>query len=235
MNMEYYSQYGQDTIFKQFFDQKKIEKGFFLDVGSVDGVYISNTLLLENAGWDGICVEAHPSFFQFLVANRKCKCYSLAAGDKDSETCDFYAYHRASYSSLDSDVWLGKGLPENVNGVINGKISIPMKKIDTILEENGVTNLDFVTIDVDGSEKKTLGGFTLNRWLPTLLMLEHTVVGHNYIDRYASNYGYHKARTIGSDTIYCRHESDVQIIRSLKVIGKQTKIIHPSDKYFGNE
>lgn len=232
--MIYYSQYGQDTIFKQFFEHKKILNGFFLDVGSVDGIYISNTLLLENEGWDGICVEAHPSFFEFLKSNRKSKCYSCAAGDEDRESCDFFAYHRASFSSLNEQISLGKNSPtEKVNGVMNGKIQIPMRKLDSILEENNVEKIDLITIDVDGSEKQTLPGLTLNRWNPLILMLENSVVGHEYIDDYAKKYGYYKATTIGPDNIYCRDYADTELIRKLKVIGEQTKIVHPSDLYFG--
>ena len=231
--MIYYSQYGQDTIFKQFFEHKKIENGFFLDVGSVDGIYISNTLLLEKEGWNGICVEAHPSFFEFLKSNRKSKCYSCAAGEEDKESCDFYAYHRASYSSLNEHVALGKNDPTGeVNGVMNGKIKIPMRKLDSILEENEVKKIDLITIDVDGSEKQTLPGLTLNKWNPLILMLEHSVVGQDYIDDYAKKYGYHKAKTIGPDNIYCRDLEDVELIRKLKVIGEQTQIVHPSDLYF---
>lgn len=234
--LKYFSQAGQDSIFKQFFEEKKVRNGFFLDVGSVDGIYISNTYLLEQEGWDGICVEAHPSFFEHLKKNRKSKCYSCAAGNEDNDTCDFYAHHRASFSSLNVDYWGGKNIPfDNVNGIINGRIKIPMRKLDSILEENNVKKIDLITIDVDGSEKQTLPGLTLNRWNPTLLMLEHTVVGHEYIKNYAENYGYVLGRTCGPDSIFCRDKDDVEIIKNIKVVGTQSEIIHPSDLYFGKK
>jgi hypothetical protein len=49
--MNYYSEAGQDVLLKKFFDLEGIEKGFFLDVGSTDGIFISNTYLLEQNEW----------------------------------------------------------------------------------------------------------------------------------------------------------------------------------------
>ena len=81
---KYYGQYGQDSIMKQFFDRKNINKGVFVDIGASEGKRLSNTLLLEENGWTGICVEAHPSYFDVLKANRPNSiCYSAAAGDRD--------------------------------------------------------------------------------------------------------------------------------------------------------
>ena len=78
---KYYGQYGQDSIIKQFFDQKNINNGVFVDIGASEGKRLSNTLLLEEYGWTGICVEAHPSYFDILKSNRPNSiCYSAAAG-----------------------------------------------------------------------------------------------------------------------------------------------------------
>ena len=57
---KYYGQYGQDSIIKQFFNLKGIDQGTFVDIGASEGKRFSNTLLLENSGWHGVCVEAHP-------------------------------------------------------------------------------------------------------------------------------------------------------------------------------
>src|ERR1700754_2940971 len=34
--------------------------GFFVDLGSADGVAISNTWALEQSGWTGICIDPFP-------------------------------------------------------------------------------------------------------------------------------------------------------------------------------
>lgn len=241
--MEYYSQEGQDTILKQFFDRKGITKGFYLDVGSVDGIHFSNTYMLEQEGWDGICVEAHPSYFPMLEENRIAKCYSCAAGDNDQESVAFSANYRSSLSSLDFSKesyyensgykpWYGDRDKSEINGIANGKIEVPMRKLDSILEENNVTNIDFISIDVDGSEPFTIKGLTLEKWQPTLLIMEHSIV-EDVVFKYANDNGYHFAKKCGADSIFCKNESDVDIIKSINVIGNRVERLHPSELYFG--
>ena len=60
--MKSYSQYEQDIyILNNFFQNKK--DGMFVDIGAHDGVTISNSLLFEKIGWNGICVEPLPKIF----------------------------------------------------------------------------------------------------------------------------------------------------------------------------
>jgi hypothetical protein len=59
----FYSQMGQDkwvseTVFPG------VKNGFFLDVGSGDGTFLSNTKALEQRGWTGICVDPFPRNMQ---------------------------------------------------------------------------------------------------------------------------------------------------------------------------
>jgi hypothetical protein len=41
-----------------------VKNGFFLDVGSFDGTFISNSKTLEQKGWTGICVDPFPRNMQ---------------------------------------------------------------------------------------------------------------------------------------------------------------------------
>ena len=71
--MESYSQIGQDLWVQETLKNKK--NGYFLDIGAHDGIYLSNTYLLEkNYNWNGLCIEGNPlivdSLKHFFV-NRK--------------------------------------------------------------------------------------------------------------------------------------------------------------------
>ena len=52
-----YSQNNEDGMLKEILEKLNITTGFFVDVGSWDGKYLSNTLLLMENGWSGICIE----------------------------------------------------------------------------------------------------------------------------------------------------------------------------------
>ena len=53
------SQAGQDIwVFGEVFNEET--KRFFVDVGAHDGIFLSNTFVLENRyRWSGICVETN--------------------------------------------------------------------------------------------------------------------------------------------------------------------------------
>lgn len=55
-----YSQNYEDGMLKELLEKQNINNGFFVDIGSWDGVYLSNTLVLMENGWTGICIEGDP-------------------------------------------------------------------------------------------------------------------------------------------------------------------------------
>jgi len=58
--IEYHSQLGQDRWIVQCVFPG-VENGYFVEVGSGDGVHLSNTKVLEDLGWTGVCVDPYPS------------------------------------------------------------------------------------------------------------------------------------------------------------------------------
>ena len=85
-------------------------------------------------------------------------------------------------------------------------------------------------IDIDGSEKYAFKGLDLSKWTPTLLLLEHSTIGHNAVDSYAAQYGYIRARTMGADNIYTLNTEDKNIINSLSPVGEKHIIPHIADQ-----
>ena len=46
--------------------------------------------------------------------------------------------------------------------------------LDSILEKNlNKSNLDYISIDVEGYENEVLSGFSLERWYPKFINIEH--------------------------------------------------------------
>jgi len=196
-----YGQDGQDSIIKQFFDIKGIKKGFFVDVGASEGTRINNSFLLEKNGWVGICIEAHPSYYSLLKENRPNSiCISAAVGDKDNIDTIINLNYRGSLTSLDLDKenffkqhykpYYGDRNEKSINGFLNGKHTVKMRTIDSILEEYKNSfdcNPHVIMIDIDGSEKYAFKGLDINKWSPDLLLLEYSVLGHNSVDKYAQS------------------------------------------------
>jgi FkbM family methyltransferase len=238
--MEYYGQYGQDSVIKQFFDKKGIINGIFLDVGAHDGIRFSNTYILEKDGWEGVCVEAHPDYFKIMQSNRTSLCLNYAAGDKNEDNTVINLNYRGSLSSLDLSLeskfeknysgWYGDRSQSDIQNFRNGKHNIKMRTIDTILSESYKnTKINLVSIDIDGSEKYAFKGMDLKMWSPELFVCEYTVMGFDFIEEYAKINDYFFVRNVGEDSFFVKNEEDRDILNSISVSGQYIKVKHPLD------
>jgi len=239
----YFGQYGQDSVIDSFFQEIGQSTGTFLDVGASDGIRFSNSYFLEvNRGWKGICVEAHPDYFELLKKNRQTSInYGVAVGNKDGADVDIRLNYRASLTSL--DLSLDEAFSHNyqsyyapreiseVNGFRNGIQKVKMRTIDSIIEENieTIPSFDVIMIDIDGSEKFALSGFNLGKWKPRVLLIEHSVVGHNFVNAFANAFGYKNCITLGSDNFYVQNDHDLEIIKKIVPSKNLANIKHPAE------
>lgn len=150
-----------------------------LDIGANIGYYV----LLENKiiGNDGkiIAIEPSPNNFEYLQKNisrqnnSNIQAFNLAAGDKDGHI-NFLIYQDASNSGMvipDGEVskW-----PGNI-------ITVPIKKIDSLLDEIGTAKIDFVRMDVEGYEYHIFEGMkeTLKKSKPIIHIEVHKSIMGN--------------------------------------------------------
>ena len=85
--IDFQGQVKQDMLAYLYFDGKK--DGFYIDIGANDGKTLSNTLIFENLGWQGICVEPLPDVFEQLCKTRRCDCFNAAIANTKSDSAEF--------------------------------------------------------------------------------------------------------------------------------------------------
>lgn len=160
----------------------KRENGEFIEFGGYDGEYASNTSGLADIGWKGIYIEPIEEYYLKCVERHKknnVQIKKYAIGDKE----DVIKISKAeSISSISQDVidkfetmpW-SKGLHKNHFE------QVVQKKLDTVLEECSATaDFDILSIDVEGYEWKVLQGFTIERWIPKIIIIELHDNNENY-------------------------------------------------------
>jgi hypothetical protein len=64
-----YSQRGDDGIIAEILRRIGIEKGFFVEFGGWDGLFLANSRVLFETGWGGVFIEADPKKFEELRRN----------------------------------------------------------------------------------------------------------------------------------------------------------------------
>lgn len=169
-----YSQYGQDDEIVSFFGGK--ETGWYIDVGAhIDG---NDTLLLEEKGWNGICIEPHDHNFKFLAKKRNCLCLNVCVGDKSGEI-DFFennGYTNALSGVMDYYCEEHKERIQTENQHYGGSSSVVKKNIKTltqILDEVKAPNyIELLKIDVEGGEYAVLSGIDFSKYSFGLITLE---------------------------------------------------------------
>ncbi len=207
-NTKFYSQVGQDKyVYETFFKNKK--NGFFLDIGAHDGIEKSNSYFFEKIlNWNGICVEPIPEIFQKLKINRECICVQAGISDMNG-TSIFWKID--GYSEMLS------GLEENYNELHKQRIlkeisqyggnlteiEINVLDINTLLKNYNVSNVDYCTIDVEGSEEKILSVFDSKNFDINVFTVENNYQSKSIRNLMRSK-GYKLHSKIDFDDVYVR-------------------------------
>ena len=183
-----YSQYDEELLVRDFFGDAR--NGFFVDVGAGHYRDMNMTFFLEEQrGWRGIAVDANPSFAAGYAAHRPgTKFFAYFVADKAEPARPFF---------LDDKVWaLGSGDKDYLAeagpaaGLHVHEIAIPSITLDALLEREGATKVDFLSMDIEQGEPAALAGFDINRWKVELACIEMQTAVAPVIREYMQKHGY---------------------------------------------
>lgn len=146
-----HAQAGQDLWVVEMLKGRR--DGFYVDIGAHDGLVHSNTLLLErDYGWNGVCVEPQDVPFEQLAAARRAACVQTAVLDYDGAVA-FMNDHVSSSGTI-----------------------VPCMTLTTVLEAvDAPRTIDYLSIDVEGSELEVLNGLDFNAYTVNLITIEHNL------------------------------------------------------------
>lgn len=152
----------EPRITAQFFnDIWKDDPGFYVEIGAWEGVKKNSTVLLEKAGWEGVCIEASPPSYKHLVKNRKCKCLNVAVYDHDG-TVDYALFpNRPEWNGIvDSYDELHQKLLNSQTPRLGSRHSAPAEVIKIECKKWSSLDLpqhiDYLQLDVEGAEMAIL-------------------------------------------------------------------------------
>ncbi|MEO0461133.1 MAG: FkbM family methyltransferase [Myxococcota bacterium] len=148
--------------------------GFFIEVGVGDGRHISNTYMLEKRlGWRGILVEPNRSFKDSIERQRDAQLIEQAATSRTGDTIVFEEESEGVFSGLASFK------RKNDRSQSSKRYNVKSITLDKVLEESGAPRqIDYLSIDTEGSELDILAGLSIDRYEIGCLSIEH-----NYVSR----------------------------------------------------
>ncbi len=163
-----YSYGGVDSLVLNIF--KNQEKGFYLDIGCGHPIKNNNTYLLNKKGWNGINIDLDEENIDLFNSYRK-KDFNLATAvsDKEGEE-DLYFYH--SKSALNT---ISKENADFQKAKVSAIKKIKTQTINNIIENSPYKNkkIDFLSVDVEGSELSVLKNFDFKKYSPKVIVVEY--------------------------------------------------------------
>jgi FkbM family methyltransferase len=207
------SQLGQDRIVDEYLRGKR--NGVFVDIGAYDGVTFSNTLMLEREReWTGICIEPLPDICAELQKNRRCICVQACIGNREEREVEFLAVQsNAARTRMLSGV-LSEYDPRhlarvddelNEFGGSKSVIRVPMRHLHAVLHEHCIGNVDYLSVDTEGSELLILRSTILSAIGNPCITVENNYNDPS-IDAVLHNQGYRMHTSIGWDRFYVHAE-----------------------------
>lgn len=164
-----YAQNGEDVVLARALPWAS---GFYVDVGAADPARASVTKHFYDHGWHGINIDPRRDSIASLDQQRPRDInLRLAAGSTDGIITFFVSEEDPDLSTTDRHD-LATLKAQGYHFVTE---EVPVRRLDSILEEYGVSTIDFLKIDVEGSEADVLNGVDLARWRPRVVVVEATL------------------------------------------------------------
>jgi len=157
----------QDVVCALVHGEKR--DGYFVEVGVGDGTKFSNTLLLErDFGWRGILAEPATGFHESIRTSRTAILDPRAAHEETGKILLF-----------EQDESMGELSGLAGQRTVRGEQTLLVYKVETVrlddlLTDHGAPDeIDYVSIDTEGSEQSVLDGLSLSNRRVWFFSIEH--------------------------------------------------------------
>lgn len=172
----------EELIIRHFFQDRR--DGTFLDVGANHYRNENNTFHLETVlDWSGVAVDALAEFAEGYRINRpRTQFVPMFASDVPDTSVKFFVSsedHKTSSATPEADAgFAGSGVARQV----------PTTTLNSVLDQAGISSLDFLSMDIELAEPKALAGFDIDRFRPELVCIEsHPQVRQQILDYFAAH------------------------------------------------
>jgi len=149
---------------------REVKEGFYIDVGAQDPVVDSVTKAFYERGWRGINIEPNEEYLGKLQGDRPHDINLLTAVGREPGAISFYEVVHTGLSTT-SAVY-ARGHAEA--GYEVHLRNVACTTLDRICTDYGVETVHFLKIDVEGSERAVLEGFSFETVRPWIVVIEAT-------------------------------------------------------------
>ena len=149
---------------------KHVERGFYIDVGAAHPDEYSVTRAFYDRGWHGINIEPSIELFARLAAVRERDTNLKSAVSNEPKKVAFFEIPGTGLSTLDATV----AAAHRSAGWAMRERTVEQTTLAEVCRECGPTEIHFLKIDAEGSERSILAGADFIRFRPWIILAEAT-------------------------------------------------------------
>jgi FkbM family methyltransferase len=153
------------------YETDSLQGGVFVEFGAADGLSNSNSHMLETRyGWRGLLAKPARSWRGELAGNRRCIIDHRCVTDRSGDQVLFRDCAERPLSTIDAyrraDRFGGKrGRAQ--------RYAVETVSLNDLLDQHGLREVDYLSVDTEGSELMILSAFDFARFRPRLITVEH--------------------------------------------------------------
>jgi len=177
-----------------------VKDGYYLDVGAGDGVHLSNTKMLDERGWKGICIDPFPANMETRTAKVFREVVSSEKGQKVRFRPSGFLGGIEDYFNFTKD-WE----PHKQHKALE----LTTTTLDDILARANAPNyIHYMSLDIEGAEMEALKGFSFSKYKVGALTVEHNweEPKRSLIRALLESRGYRRVFANTRDDYYLHHE-----------------------------
>ena len=201
----FFSQSGQDAYLDEHVFKGK-RGGVFVEIGGYDGITGSNCLFFElMRGWSGLLIEPSPTYFARAAEFRRATCLQLALSDSEGEAefmdvLEGYSQMGGLTGTYDAKIRETVEANPHHKGEL---ITVKTRRLPQLLDQNFLTAVDYISLDVEGGEMAVLADFPFETYDVTAWTVENNT-GSTQIPALMRDKGYSRVEALGVDDVYVK-------------------------------
>lgn len=166
-----YAQYGEDLIIDAVLGCPA--SGFYVDVGANDPSLLSNTRRFYDRGWHGINIEPDPRMYARLAADRPRDTVLNIGVSSTNGMASFYRLDPDTLSTF-NQAECERTLREIPGTRLIEVLEVEVATLEAICRSNlrPEQTIDFLSVDVEGTDLAVLKGNDWGNIRPTLVLVE---------------------------------------------------------------
>jgi len=171
LNRKNYSQYGEDIFISEFFETNT--KGFYVDIGSFHPLMYNNTALLYKKGWTGINIDLNQTTVDlFNIVRPKDQNICAAISTEEKKVNLFFEHNFSPLNTINNEFFSALNMPESKQKKFETKLINTTSFESAIKPLVKIPRVNFLNIDVEGSDFDVMQSFNVKKYLPELICIE---------------------------------------------------------------